>query len=60
MAADFQHILETGGGDKGTGRQLLFQHRVGGDGGAVDQHADLVKAEAEPFRRFGNAGQQAD
>ena len=60
VAADFQHILETGGGDKGAGRQLLFQHRVGGDGGAVDQHADLVEAEAEPFRRFGNAGQQAD
>ncbi len=53
LAADFEQILEPGGGDESGARALAFQQRVGGDGGSVDhvhgrvgQVSDLPSADA--------------
>ena len=57
VAGDLQHVLEPRRGDEGAAGQGAFQHGVGGDGGAVQQQADLVQGEAEPFGGFADAVQ---
>ncbi len=42
MAADFQNVLEPGGGQQHTLRQLAFQNGIGGDRGAMHQQPDIA------------------
>ena len=46
VAADLQHVLEACGRDQHAFRQLALEHGVGGDGGAVQQVADVGQREA--------------
>ena len=60
VAADLQHVLEARRGQQHAAREAPLQHRVGGDGGAVQQQADVGEGEAVAFRRRLDACHQAD
>ena len=60
MAVDFKHILKACCGQQNAAGELSFQHRIGGDGGAVQQKPDIGQSEAEAFCGFLDAGQKAD
>ena len=46
FVALFENVAETLGGDEGGGGALAFDERVGGQGGAVDEDADIPEAQA--------------
>jgi len=62
MTADVYHVAETRAGDHPGDRPLALQHRVGGDGGAMEDVADtrrvdgVVPAEFEDARQHPLAG----
>jgi hypothetical protein len=60
VAPDLEHVAEALGGDQHAARQLALQHRVGGDGGAVQQEPDVGQSEPEAAGGFGDACHQAD
>ena len=59
MAADLQHVLEAGGGEEDAAGEGAFEDGVGGDGGAVEEEADVGEGEGEALRGFGDAGEEA-
>jgi hypothetical protein len=60
MAVDFKHILKTRCGQQNAARELSFQYRIGGDGGAMQQKPNISQRETEAFRGFLDAGEKAD
>ena len=46
QGADFEHVAETFRGDQPDARALVFQDRVGGDGGAMADLLDRAAGQA--------------
>ncbi len=59
VAADLEHILESGRGQHGALGQLAFQDGVRRDGRAVQQKADVAEREIEALRRLREACREA-
>ena len=60
VAADLQHILEARRRHQRALGELALQHGVGGDGGAVQQVADVGQGEAVARGRLLDAGHQPE
>ena len=56
MAGYFQHVLETFGNQQSDGGALVFQNRIGGDGGAMQDVDYIGGADAIGRQNLGETG----